>query len=999
MKRVLNLSAVLRFALTAILLLGFTLTIPTPLRAQSAANTGQIVGQVLDPSKAAVASVEVSVRNKDTNYQRSATTSSEGRFAVTQLPLGPYEVTVKAAGLQAATQDVFLSMGGTATANFDMGMQPVNESVEVSAQQLALDTTRPSPKAVLTDVQIHNLPFQGRRVQNVVVQNPAALIEPECSGFSISGQKGVYANVSIDGGDYDSIWQCGVRTRSSSAPSFGLEALQEIQVIRNNFSSEFGRTTGGLITMSTKSGTNQFHGTGYELVRDSSMAARDAFGKLPVARTNQFGGSIGGPIQKDRTFFFNATEFQYGSKPVSVLYGMTDAQRASAAGQALLAVAPEQDFSAISNAQSVITRIDHRFSDTNTFFGRFDFTRTLATDSPGASPLQTGIGLGGSTVTTAVSNLLVLPQRNFTALGQMNSTLSATLLNEARFQFAREVRPRGYQGTGPQVSVTNIGTYGPPTSGSWGNAGFASTDNRYQFADNFSIVSGNHTTKFGIDYQHLVGHVNYNQSFNGAYTFTSVDNLLARNPSGYTQSTGTGSLSPGIDELGLYVQQEWRVLRGVTISPGLRWDAQFNPDYIAPSAPQLRFPLATSIPNDTKMFAPRIGLAWDVDGKGKTVLRAGTGLFYANTYMSIFGQNILFNGGNPDRAYSISLSNTTSNPNAIQNAFQSVGLSLNSNTPLSNLPVFNAQQAYQLFANNNALATSYFDPNFHNPRALQGELGVQREIAKGIVVSEDFAYIHTTGVSRSRNVNLGAPVVDATGRNIYSNPTPYGPQFGVATVTEAAGHSLYRAFTTSISAHRGHYVADFYYTRSWNFTNDDSERGFTGLAYADVNNIRSDYNYSNIDEPQQFRGEVNYSLPFGFELDTTMKFTSGRPITARTGSDTNQDGNNTDRPIINGVMLQRNTFRNNGFKDTSIRLQKTFVLPNERGKLSFTADVFNVFNFKDVWMASTQTYGVTSLTNPSFLLTKDPTQANGYAASTSLANDSRSVQLGVRFQF
>src|SRR5262249_36363893 len=182
----------------------------------------------------------------------------------------------------------------------------------------------------------------GRRVQNLVVQNPAALIEPECSGFSISGQKGVYANVSIDGGDYDSIWQCGVRTRTGSSGSFGLEALQELQVIRNNFSSEFGRTTGGLITMSTKSGTNQFHGTGYELVRDSSMAARDALGKLPVARINQFGGSVGGPIQKDRTFFFNATEFQYGSKPGSVAYGFNPGDSTPAPGQALLAIAPQQ---------------------------------------------------------------------------------------------------------------------------------------------------------------------------------------------------------------------------------------------------------------------------------------------------------------------------------------------------------------------------------------------------------------------------------------------------------------------------------------------------------------------------------------------------------------------------------------------------------------------------------------------------------------------------------
>src|SRR6185295_20247396 len=129
-----------------------------------------------------------------------------------------------------------------------------------------------------------------------------------------------------DGGDYASTWACGIRGRSSSSPTFGIEALQEVQVVRNGFSSEFGRTTGGLIQMSTRSGTNLFHGSAYELARDGKMAAADALGRKPVARINQFGGSFGGPISKDRTFFFIAPEFQYGSKPVSTVYGLTLAQ-------------------------------------------------------------------------------------------------------------------------------------------------------------------------------------------------------------------------------------------------------------------------------------------------------------------------------------------------------------------------------------------------------------------------------------------------------------------------------------------------------------------------------------------------------------------------------------------------------------------------------------------------------------------------------------------------
>jgi hypothetical protein len=284
------------------------------------------------------------------------------------------------------------------------------------------------------------------------------------------------------------------------------------------------------------------------------------------------------------------------------------------------------------------------------------------------------------------------------------------------------------------------------------------------------------------------------------------------------------------------------------------------------------------------------------------------------------------------------------------------------------------------------------DPRFRNPRALQWHAGVEQQITRAVTLSEDFSYINTVWVARERDTNLGLPVVDATGRNIYSNPRPYGPQFGRATLTEAAGRSLYRGLTTSLKVRRSRYVMDFYYTRSWNYSYDDVERGFTGIAYADANQIVSEYNYSNIDEPHQFRGTVNYSLPMGFDIASTTKFTAGRPITARTGVDSNLDGNTTDRPIIKGVMFKRNSFRNESFKDVSVRLQKSFTLPNERGKISLTADAFNVFNFNNVWMAATQTYGTAT-----FLKVKDA--SGNYVPTDAVANDSRIIQLGVRFQF
>jgi hypothetical protein len=974
--------------------------VPRTLWAQSAANSGQIVGLILDPSSAAVTGAEVTVRNKDTNFTRSTTTDSAGRYAVS-VPLGPYEVTVKASGLQTPAQDAFVSLGSSVSVSFNLALAGKTESVEVTDGAPGLEPTRTAPKSILTDLQIHNLPSNGRRVQNLVIQTPTALIEPECRGFSISGQKGIYSNVSVDGGDYNSTWGCGIRARSEAGPSFGLESLREVQVIRNTFSAEFGRSTGGEIQMSTKSGTNKFHGSAFELFRNGDLSAVDAFGRGSIAKVNQFGGSIGGPIQKDRTFFFHGSEFQFGSKPVQVIYSLLDSQgvRNTPAAQALLGVAPEDPFSAISNSQSVVNRVDHRLSDTNYFFGRFDFNRILQTNSPGATNLSTGLGIA-STSTAAASNQLTQPDLNYTALGQLTSTLSSTLLNEFRFQFSREIRPRIHLGSGPQVTVNNnisggggtVAIYGTAPQGSWGNVGFASTDNRYQAVENFSMVSGAHTTKVGVDYRRIAGTAAYDQTAGGAYTFNTLTDFLNRSPALYSQFTGSGSVALAIHELGGYIQDEWRVRPGVTISSGFRYDAEFNPNYYKATAPQNRYPLATSIPNDKTMFAPRLGVAWDVGNAGKVVIRAGGGLFHAPTYASLFAQSLLFNGGNPDRAFSINISN----PTVLVNAFQGVGVNL-ATAPLNNLPVFTSSQFSQLLAAGTGLnSVSYFDPRFRNPRALQWQGGVEYQIAKGITVSENFTYINTVAVARERDTNLGPSVVDSTGRNIYSNPRPYA-QFGVAQVTESAGRSLYRGFTTTMNVHRRRYTMDVYYTRSWNYSYDDVERGFTSVRYADVNNIRSEYNYSNMDERNQFLVNGNYFLRYGFEIGSIMRFTSGRPFNGTVGTDVNRDGANTDRPILNGVMLQRNTFRNTGFKDVSLRVQKSFSLANERAKISVSAEFFNLFNFANLQLGGAAfTYGPTATPLAAFGQQRNP-QGQYYQYNS--AGDPFQAQLGVRFAF
>jgi hypothetical protein len=204
--------------------------------------------------------------------------------------------------------------------------------------------------------------------------------------------------------------------------------------------------------------------------------------------------------------------------------------------------------------------------------------------------------------------------------------------------------------------------------------------------------------------------------------------------------------------------------------------------------------------------------------------------------------------------------------------------------------------------------------------------------------------------------------------------------------------------TTTLNVRRSRYTIDAYYTRSWNLSYDDAERGFTSIRYADVNDIKSEYGYSNIDERNQLQVNGNYFLKYGFEIGTTMHFNSGMPYSALVGNDINLDGQNTDRPVINGVMLQRNTFRNLGFKDISLRVQKNFTVPNEKGIISISAEFFNLANFANVQLAGAAfTYGTGSA--PPLAAFGQLRNPAGQYYTYNTPGDPFQAQLGVRFRF
>ena len=972
---------------------------------QSAANSGQIAGQVLDPSGAVVPGLTVTARQTGTNYTRTSVTDPEGRYAIGPLPLGAYEVKIAPTGLEPEAQQVFVSLGGRAPANFKLGLAAVHQSMEVAATGAAIEPGQTFSKSVLTDVQLRNLPSNGRRIRWMFLLTPATQIEPECGGLAISGQKGLFININVDGGDYTSTHWCG---HVEFSPTFSLEALQEFQVLRSTFSAEFGRSTGGVVNLATKSGTNQVHGSAFYLFRNDDLTKRDPFGREQIGLGQQFGGSAGGPIQKDRTFFFIGGDFQNNTKPLQVLYSELDRQniRNTAGAQALLAIAPEAELQAISQSRSVISRLDHRLTQMHTVTARFDYTRNRVTDSSGAFILSQGIGADSLTNRSVQNASPVNDRRDLGGMLQLNSVFSSRHVNELRFHVVNEYRPWD-PGTGPEVTVRagnpiqTVGIYGPQATGlSYGNIGYKFSDMRYQIVDNFSIVTGAHTMKFGFDTDRVKGDTTFNPGWNGTYRFDSLDDFLARRPAQYTQFAGTGELSALIRQTAFFVQDEWRVRPGLTISPGFRYEMATLPGYPTASVPQNRFPWATTIPDDRELIAPRLGLAWDIGNNAKTVLRAATGIFYAPPNMPLFEQAMLGNGGNPDLSSSVTINGAAS----VLGAFQSAGINLGT-APLGALPVLTGTQLGAVVAPENRIAGQnvyFFEPNFKLPRSIQFRGALEHEFARGVTASIDFTNINVARIDRVRNINLPLPVADATGRPIFRNVAatkPY-PLYGFAYLTEASARSLYRGTTAMVTVRRNRYTLDAAYTLGWSYSYDDHERGITGANYENAFDLSREYGYSNIDERQQFAGSGMVFLPFKLQAAASARFNTGRPFSALTGTDSNGDGVVRDRPIIEGVVIKRNTFRNLGLADVDFRMQRNFTLPNEKGRLSVTAEIFNLFDNDNVEIGSAQmTYGAGPVsTNPDFGRIRSAA-TGAYLTSGTLRTSPFQVQLGLRLQF
>ncbi|MEK6324126.1 MAG: carboxypeptidase regulatory-like domain-containing protein [Acidobacteriota bacterium] len=997
-----------------------------PAMAQSESSTGQIRGIVTDAQGAAISKATVTATNKNTGLARSSPSNDDGLYAILLLPPGPYNVSAEASGFAASTiSDVEVTVGRVRDVNISMGVSGVQEMVSVTAGAIQVQTTRSEADSVLNEKAIENLPINGRRFQDFVTLTPTAQVDPSRGQISLAGQRGINSNVNVDGVDYNQPFFGGIRggERSNTAFTIPQESIKEFQVVAAGYSAEFGRSTGGVVNAVTKSGTNSFHGSAFFSERPKQASRKTAFFEataqnlndtrknrgldpvefVPAPTRHMYGGSFGGPIIKNKAFFFGAYEEQRISIGRQVFFdNLVGVASTSATQEAFnFYQSLQEPYQQTNQARAFLVRGDYEINQNHRFNVRFSRNRTVE---------ENAVSVGNAlfpTISSSLSNNGTEIDQLYTIMGQFTSFFTSTMVNEMRAQFAREERPRPANAREPLVTNATIGSFGT-VSFLGENVQF---DKRFQMADNLTFSKGNHTFKVGGEYNHtfVAQTFGFNQfgtfnlsgsnvpvlldilSFSPSVTtgvvnrFDCISSITACAGINVTYQRQIGNLEAAYkgDELAFFGQDSWRLRPNLTINYGLRWEEQYNPaaqannDTLINKVKGFQFPSGqvydpTIIPDSGGQWGPRLGLAWDPASDGKMVVRGYSGIYFARTPLLLFASpvnNFRTPPGDvtftlPFNTASLPSSNPLKTCQTIHCQFNLIGIDFNKFT-LDKLPVLTPAQLSQIATKLGVSADPFFNaqlisvsPTFKNPKSYQAGLGIEREIFPSFTVGAQFTYVKAVHLERNRELNIPLPTLAATTfRPVYgvSNQSRLRPNpllQGSLQLRESSAKSLYRALTFSMKVQRKWGQVNAFYTLSKLLADDDNERSAGGVAYQDSYDFSSEYGPSDLDRRHQVVVSPVIFLPKGFDVSSGIRLRSGRPIDARIGSDVNQDTVNNDRPYLGpGVSFERNAFRNLPVYNVDFRAQKRFNLHGENMRLTLSMEMFNIFNLSNIQLS------------------------------------------------
>lgn len=975
------------FAVTVILVTVFSTT--QFVNAQSESGHAAIEGTVVDANGAAVAGARVIVRSVETGIERESVTAGNGHFSVPVLPVGHYSVKIMANGFGPAERtDINLRVGETTTVEFNLKPAGVNEQVVVTPYPEAIDKEESATGATVMPRAVQDLPARGRNFSEYVLLTPAVMQESDRQGLVIAGQRSINSNVAIDGADFNDSLQGNQRGGNESVFFFPQTAVREFQVVRSGATAEVGRTSAGFVNVVTKSGTNSFHGEGFYFNRNRKLTSPDAFGNKLDNKQNQFGGSVGGPIKRDRAFFFFGIEQNFLRIPFLVRF--LPRPSGTAVPSNLRALEGEQ--TTTNNPTALFGRVDWNLTKRNSLNLQYTYSRLH------------GQNFNFDNNTTIVSSA---SENNYERVSSSNgfkaalvSVVNSNVVNEARGQIATDDRLESPNTNAPQVTIADFGQLGGDTARP---RLFDTT--RFEFADNLTWTAGKHHLRFGVDTninrarQERESNTQARWDFetrvnNGVRVADGLQNYLAVRPRRYRQTFPIFGPQDLIfhgtqKELALFANDRFSLGQTVTATLGLRWEGQWNPQ---PTRPNPAIPETALIPNDTRMWQPRLGLAWDVNGKAQTVVRVSAGLYDARTPANLFQRVFTDNG-------LTTIQIDISEPSACRNSTDPnrAGCLLRGPNAVITFP-----NAFTTAPTNPALIAKPrvfgFNPAFRNPRSFQAAGTVEQNLNNQLVLTAGYIHNSTWALQRRRDRNLFAPTINAQGTPIFPTTRP-NPNIGWFSVNESTAHSTYDAMTLSLTRRLAqHYQFMANYTLARNRDDDSNERNFS----REVELNPFDLSIEAAPSKQDIRHTLSVSglvdLRHGFTFSAIVLTRSAVPFTPVIGSDQQNDTNDdNDRAIINGHVAGRNSLRQPYFFNLDLRLLKGFRFGESR-RLDFSIEAFNVTRNgnKNFANDAISVYGIPLADgSPSVPTAGQPL----FAPSTGRFGGPRQVQLGVRFSF
>jgi len=993
---------------------------------QAQITTGTVQGDVTDERGGSVAGASVEAKNLDTNYVRTETTDSDGHFAFLNLAPGRYTLTIAKSGFTTIVQqNVNLTVGQVITIPVTVKVSSVATQIVVTDVPV-IETTKTESSSTLEELTVSNTPVLGRKFEDLLTLTPGVAITqgPDGDEINFNGQRGVFNNISLDGGDYNNGFFGEQLGGQRAAIDITLDAVKEFQVIASGANAEFGRTAGGVVNVVTKSGANQIHGSLFEYFRTEALTANTSDGKpLKDFLRNQFGGTFGGPIVKDKMFFFGAVEHirseltrpnlseTLGSTPCPVSSpvfnsNITDAQieaNPDCQRQVLL------DFLKSSVSQddgqpvkhplrntAVLGRFDWNLNQNNQLAVSYNFDYSKNENQTFDVPTY-GTSANG---TEGPSKINVVNMNYFT-------TISSNKLNEAHFSYQREIRPRS--ATTSNIPADTAMGFG--TTFRFGNPFFLEptvdeTIWRTQLRDAFSLVHGKHSLKFGGDWLHTNNTQVFRGFFTGRYIFDSVVGFLRYaspdaaggfgptvgeciNGGGtftgwitqdqgqacaagssvqgplifYLQDgvpTGLINIPPGASSINnqdfaLFAQDKWQILPNLSLSYGLRWEAQIFPGVVTPPSQTAYgeflsnpiFPSDGTLHSAKKEFQPRVGFAWDVRNNHKSLLRGSYGIYYGRQNMLSQVGSITTNGVQQSTIFTES--SFGGGPVWPKAFTPTPGVSSCGTNPF---PCFTGVRV--------------FSKDYENPRIYTTNVAYEQEIIPNLSAYVDFTLskgVHLTSFINANGVGFFAP--DGT----FVGPGAFGPDLGDVFVTSSTAKSLYRGLTIGMKKRFSQrFQLEWNYVLSEDLDNDSNERDPFTDRRLDPQNPARDYSFSDRDERHKFNLFGYVELPGGFNFDGRLQAHTPQPITPNNCAAT-------------PGCKRNSTWKDNEYISFDWRATRPFKF-GDRFTIIPAVEMFNTFNNKN---------NVNPLVTPALF------NFDGFLRVG--VGDPRQAQLSVRFEF